>query len=199
MHIKLNWLAFAGSVSTLCLIAVSIFVPWWVLSVGDGLVKANVSPIYTDFNFVGDVFTIPLLWAINIASILTLAAGGVALLVYSIKPEATYGKRLLGFGYAKPLFAVVLFVVVLVALQQIARIMVNLDIPILGSTASVLPQGSTQGATVTVVMVATLQWPFYLAVLTAGLCLAARFYKKKSAPSSTVVEGSVQSSASASS
>ena len=179
---KMNWLALAGGVSTLCLIAISVFVPWWVLSVGEGLVKANVSPIYTDFNFVGSIFTVPLLFALNLASILTLAGGGIAMLIYSIKPEETYSKRLLGFGYAKPLFSVVLFIVVLIALQQIIKLMVNLDIPVLGSATSVLPQSTTYGTTVTVLMSADLQWPFYLAVVAAALCLAARLYHKKIAP-----------------
>ncbi len=163
-----------------------------MLSVGEGLVKANVSPIYTDFNFVGNAFTVPLLYALNIASILTMAAGGIAMLVYSIKPEETYSKRLLGFGYAKPLFAVVLFVVVLVALQQIVKFAVSIDVPILGSATSALPQSSTYGSTVTVMMVASLQWPFYLAILAAGLCLAARFYPKKTAPSAATAAVSPQ-------
>jgi predicted permease len=104
------------------------------------------------------------------------------MLIYSIKPEETYSKRLLGFGYAKPLFSVVLFVVVLIALQQIIKLMVNLDIPVLGSATSVLPQSTTYGTTVTVLMSADLQWPFYLAVVAAALCLAARLYHKKIAP-----------------
>ena len=98
----MNWLGLAGGICTICLIAASVFVPWWVLTVGDDLVKANVSPIYADFNLIGDTFTVPLLFAINLATILTLAAGGIAMLVYSIKPTKTYSKRLLGFGYLKP-------------------------------------------------------------------------------------------------
>ncbi len=179
---KLNWLALAGGITTLCLIAVSVFVPWWVLSVGEGLVNANVSPIYTDFDLVGTSFTVPLLFALNLASILTLAGGGIAMLIYSIKPDETYSKRLLGFGYAKPLLSVVLFVVVLIALQQIIKLIANLNIPVFGSTTSMLPQSSTYGTTVTVLISANLQWPFYLAVVAAGLCLAARFYHKKIVP-----------------
>ena len=182
METKMNWLGLAGGISTLCLIVVSLFVPWWVLSVGEGLVKANVSPIYTDFNFVGDAFTVPLLFALNLASILTMAAGGVAMLIYSIKPEKTYSKRLLGFGYAKPLLAVILFVVVLFALQLIIKMMVNLNVPLLGSATSVLPQTQTYGTTVTVLMSSTFQWPFFLAIAAAGLCIAARFYHKKISP-----------------
>ena len=182
METKMNWFGLAGGISTLCLIVVSLFVPWWVLSVGEGIVKANVSPIYTDFNFVGNAFTVPLLFALNLASILTMAAGGIAMLIYSIKPEKTYSKRLLGFGYAKPLLAVILFVVVLFALQLIIKMMVNLNVPLLGSATSVLPQTQTYGTTVTVLMSSTFQWPFFLAIAAAGLCIAARFYHKKISP-----------------
>ena len=179
MKTKINYLALAGGITTLCLIVISLFVPWWVLSVGQGLVKANVSPIYTDFNFVGNAFTVPLLLALNLASILTMAGGGIAILIYSIKPEKSYSKRLLGFGYSKPLFSVILFVVVLIALQQIVKMMVKLDVPIIGSATSTLPQSATSGTIVTVLMTAELQWPFYLAIVAATLCIAARFYHKK--------------------
>jgi hypothetical protein len=181
----MNWLGLAGGICTICLIAASVFVPWWVLTVGDDLVKANVSPIYADFNLIGDTFTVPLLFAINLATILTLAAGGIAMLVYSIKPTKTYSKRLLGFGYLKPFLAVILFVAVLFALQQIIRVMISLDVPISGSVTSVLPQSQTYGTIVTILISADFQWPFYLAILTAALCLAARFYHKKIVPTTT--------------
>jgi hypothetical protein len=195
MKTKINWLALAGGVSTVILIAVSLFVPWWVLSVGQGLVKANVSPIYTDFSLIGNAFTVPLLFALNLASILTLSAGGIAMLIYSIKPEKPYSKKLLGFGYSKPLFSVVLFVIVLFALQQIVRLMVNLNVPIIGSATSTLPQSTTYGTVVTVLISAELQWPFYLAVAVATLCLAARFYHKKIAAPIKAIPTSTQTTA----
>ncbi len=160
MKTKINWFGLAGGISTLCLVAVSIFVPWWVLTVGGGLVKANVSPIYADFNFVGNAITVPLIFAINIVSILTMLAGGVAMLIYSVKPERTYSKRLLGFSYAKPLIIVIIFIIILVALPVIVGAVANISIPILGSQTTTLPQSATQGTIVTVLMTAELQWPF---------------------------------------
>jgi hypothetical protein len=179
MQRKINYFGLAGGIATIVLVAVSVFVPWWVLSVGQGLVKANVSPIYTDFNIVGNAFTVPLLLAMNVASVLFMTAGGVAILLYSVLPSKSYAKRLLGFGYSKPLFSLVVFVVLLVALQQILRMTVNLNVPLFGSATSVLPQSITAGTTVTLLMQAEFQWPFYLAIASAGLCLAARFYHKK--------------------
>ena len=189
MATKINWFGLAGGISTLCLIAVSLFVPWWVLTVGGGLVKANVSPIYADFNFVGNAFMVPLIFAINIASILTMLAGGVAMLIYSVKPEKTYAKRLLSFGFAKPLIIVVIFIIILFALPIIVGAVANMSVPILGSEITTLPQTATQGTIVTVLMTAELQWPFGLAVAAAILCVGARLYHKRmitSTPTSAV-------------
>jgi hypothetical protein len=180
----INWFGLIGGVAVVCLIFVSFFVPWWELSVGDGLVKANVSPLYTNFNFVGYWFTVPLLWALNLGSILTMAAGGVAMLIYSLFPGKSYSKQLLGFGYRKPLFSMLLFVIILVILTQTVNALFSLNVPLVGSATSVLPQNMTYGTVVTVLISANFQWPFYLAATAAGLCIAGRFYHKKIFPAS---------------
>jgi hypothetical protein len=170
---------------------VSFFVPWWELSVGDGLVKANVSPLYTNFNFVGYWFTVPLLWALNLGSVLSMAAGGVAMLIYSLYPGKSYSKNLLGFGYKKPLISVLIFVIILVVLTQTVNAYFGLSVPLVGSASSVLPQSMTYGTIVTVLISANFQWPFYLASVAAALCIVGRFYHKKlllpSAPASSTV------------
>jgi hypothetical protein len=170
---------------------VSFFVPWWELSVGDGLVKANVSPLYTNFNFVGYWFTVPLLWALNLGSVLSMAAGGVAMLIYSLYPGKSYSKNLLGFGYKKPLISVLIFVIILVVLTQTVNAYFGLSVPLVGSALSVLPQSMTYGTIVTVLISANFQWPFFLAAAAAGLCIVGRFYHKKlllpSAPAPSTV------------
>ena len=179
MRRDINWFGLVGGATIVCLIFVSFFVPWWELSVGDGLVKANVSPLYTNFNFVGYWFTIPLLWALNLGSILTMAAGGVAMLIYSLYPSKSFSEQLLGFGYRKPLFSVLLFVGILVVITQTINALFSLNVPLVGSATSVLPQSMTYGTVVTVLISANFQWPFYLAATAAGLCIAGRFYHKK--------------------
>ena len=179
MKTKLNWFGLAGSISIFVLIIISLFISWWQLTVGDDLVKANASPIYTNFNFLSDSFTIPLLLALNIGSIISLAAGGIALLIYSVKPAGSYSKRLLGFGYRKPLYSVVLFVIGLFIITFIVKAVFSLDVPLVGSSVITLPQSMTQGTTVSVPMSAVFLWPFWLAVAAAGLCIAARFYHSK--------------------
>jgi hypothetical protein len=175
----INWFGLAGGAAIICLIFVSFFVPWWQLIVGDGLVTANVSPLYTDFNFVGYWFTVPLLWALNLGSVLSLAAGGVAMLIYSIYPGKSYSKNLLGFGYKKPLISVLIFVIILVVLTQMIQALFSLTVPLVGSATSVLPETMTYGTIVRVLISANFQWPFYLATVAAGLCIAGKFYHKK--------------------
>ena len=146
---------------------------------GDGMVTANVSPLYTDFNFVGYWFTVPLLWALNLGSVLSMAAGGVAMLIYSIYPGKSYSKNLLGFGYKKPLISVLLFVIILVVLTQMIQGLFSLSVPLVGSATNVLPETMTYGTIVRVLITANFQWPFYLATVAAALCIAGKFYHKK--------------------
>lgn len=146
---------------------------------GDGLVTANVSPLYTDFNFVGYWFTVPLLWALNLGSVLSMAAGGVAMLIYSIYPGKSFSKNLLGFGYKKPLISVLIFVIILVVLTQMIQALFSLAVPLVGSATSVLPETMTYGTIIRVLITANFQWPFYLATVAAALCIAGKFYHKK--------------------
>lgn len=179
MRRDINWFGLAGGAAIICLIFVSFFVPWWQLVVGDGLVTANVSPLYTDFNFVGYWFTIPLLWALNLGSVLSMAAGGVAMLIYSIYPGKSYSKNLLGFGYKKPLISVLIFVIILIVLTQTVQALFSLTVPLVGSATSVLPETMTYGTIVRVLITANFQWPFYLAAVAAALCIVGKFYHKR--------------------
>ena len=185
MQVKMNWFGLAGGVTIIVLIVVSLFSPWWHFRVGEDLVKANVSPVNTNFNFLGNAFTIPLLWALNLSSLLALVASGVALLIYSIMPAKSYSKHLLCFAYRKPLFILLSFVIVLFALTQIIRAMFGLNVPMVGSATATLPESLTYGATIVVLMSAGFQWPFWLASIAAGLCIAARLYHKRVATTQT--------------
>jgi hypothetical protein len=191
MQAKFNWFGLAGSIAIIVLIIISLFVPWWQLTVGDDLVKANASPVNTNFNFAGDSFTIPLIWALNIGSIISLAAGGIAILIYSVKPAESYSKRLLNFGYRKPLYSLLFFVIGLFAITLVIKSMFSLEVPLIGSAETTLPQSMTQGTTVSVLMSAAFIWPFWLAAVASGLCIAARVYHKKI----TIAEQPTQQSA----
>jgi hypothetical protein len=174
------------------LIVISLFVPWWQLTVGENLIAANVSPFNTNFDFIGNSFTIPLIWAINLSSILYLAAGGIIMLIYSIKPAKQYSKRLLGFSYRKPFYYVVFFVIGLVALTLIIQTMFNLSVPLMGSNEIALPSNITEGVNISVLVSAGFLWPFWLAVVSAGLCIAARLYHKRLLPPSSSAAPAIQ-------
>lgn len=185
MKTKINWFGLAGGITVIALIIISLFVPWWQLTVGDDLVTTNASPMNTNFNFIGDSLTVPLIMALNIASIISLSAGGIVMLIYSIRPEKSYSKKLLGFAYRKPLYSVLLFVIGLFLIITLVKSLFSLDVPLSGSSLSTLPADMTQGVTLSVSMNAGFQWPFLLATVATGLCIVARVYHKKISPTST--------------
>ena len=179
---KFNWFGLAGGVTTLLVIAASMFYPWWQLTVGDDLIKINASPVNTNFGVLDTSFTIPFILALNIVSLLTLLASGIAMIVYSIIPRKSYSKHLLGFGYKKPLFTVLFFVIGLVVTTVILQAVLSLNVPLMGSTTSTLPIPFVSGVTLSVLLSAGFQWSFWLAVVAAALCIAARLYHRKVAP-----------------
>jgi hypothetical protein len=122
---------------------------------------------------------LPLVWALNIAALLSLAAGGIVMLIYSVMPTKSYSKSLLGFGYNMPLFAVVLFIVELVVLAVLVKSIAGFDVPLAGPATVQLPQSMTGDTSISVGVVGAFEWPFYVAIVVAGLCVAARFYHKK--------------------
>ena len=181
MQNKINIIALAAGISTLLLIAISIFVPWWQFNVGNpAIASVNVSPVNLNLALLGDSLTIPLIYALNIASALSLASGGIIMLIYSVRPNKSYSKKLLGFGYKKPLYAVILFIVALISMSFMVPIFSGFAIPLTGSGAMSLPQSMVpNGANVSIAVSAGFGWPFYFAIVVAGLCVAARVYHRK--------------------
>lgn len=182
---KINLIALIAGVSTLLLIAVSVFVPWWQFTVGKpAFAQVNFSPVNLNFSILGNPITIPLIWAMNLACLLTLASGGIVLLIYSLMPSKPYAKRLLGFGYKKPLYAVILFVIELFSLSALAGVFSGFSVPLMGSGILQVPQQMIPGGgvSISVTVLAGFGWPFYFAIAVAGLCIAARLYHRKISP-----------------
>jgi hypothetical protein len=192
---RINWLGLAGGVTTIVVIIVSFFYPWWRFSAWNDRIVINVSPVNTNFNFLGTMFTIPLIFALNIVSLLTLTASGISMLIYSVMPTKTYSKHLLGFAYKKPLFSLVFSVVVLFVITLIIQALFGFNVPLVGSSTANLPQNMTLGVTIAVVISAGFQWPFWLAAVAAGLCVAARLYHKKIATVQVPAAGTAPSAA----
>jgi len=175
MNRVINWFGVAAGVTTLLVVAVSLFVPWWQLSVGEDLVQVNASPVNTNFGLFGTPFTVPLIWALNLVSILTLVASGAIMLLYSVVPTKPYAKELLGFSYKKPLYVVVAFLATLVALMSIAGAL-GLNLPLMGTANVILPANFTLGASISASVLAGFLFPFWLAITAAALCIGARLY-----------------------
>ena len=176
---KINWFGIAGGVLTLVVIVVSLYYPWWQLTIGDNLMKVNASPMNTNFGLLGTQFTIPIIWALNIGSILTFLFSGIIMLIYSVIPTKSYSKDLLGFAYKKPLYAVVFSVVGLLIITLIAQAALGIGIPLMGTATVILPAAMTMGVNISVLVSAAFQWPFWLAITAAALCISARIYHRK--------------------
>jgi len=179
MQLRINWLGLAGGVTTLAVIVVSLFYPWWQLEVGEGLVTANVSPLNTNFKVLGTGFTIPLLWAVNMVGVLTLLVSGVTMVIYSLFPVKSYSKTLLCFAYKKPLYMVVSFVIFLFVSVFLVQALLHFNVPLSGSVNTIFPIPFVQNTTASVIISAGFQWSFWLMVVAAGLCIAARIYHRR--------------------
>ena len=178
---KFNWFALAGGVTTILMIAASLVSPWWQLTIGDDLMTVNASPVNMNMGFLDTSFTIPFIFALNIVSILSLIASAIAMLIYSLVPRKSWSMHLLGFGYKKPLYTVLFFIIGLLVTTVICQAVLNFTIPLMGSATSTLPI-PIANITLTVLLSAGFQWSFWLAIAAAALCIAARIYHGKVAP-----------------
>jgi len=179
MERRINWFGLAAGIITLVVVVVSLFLPWWQLTIGDKLIQVNASPMNTNFGLLSLQFTIPLIWAWNLASILTFVAAGLVMLLYSVIPTKSYSKELLGFSYKKPIYALISFVAGLLVLVAIASSL-GVSIPVMGSSNVALPtQFMPMGASISVLVSGSFQLPFWLAIVAAALCIAARLYHRR--------------------
>jgi hypothetical protein len=176
---RINWFGVAGGALTLTVLLVSYFNPWWQLVIGENLMKVNASPMNTNFGLLGNQFTIPLISALNIGSILTFLFSGTIMLIYSVLPTKPYAKDLLGFAWKKPLWAVIFSMAGLFVIVVIAGTLLGMNIPLFGTGTVILPSQFTMGVNISVLVSSAFQWPFYLAITAAILCIAARIYHRK--------------------
>lgn len=170
------------------MLAASLVYPWWQLTIGGDLLKANASPVNTNFGVLDTTFTIPFLWALNVVVILTLLLSGIAMIVYSVMPTKSFSKPLLDFGYKKPLFTFLFFVIGLVVVAVVLQAVLNINLPLMGSATSTVPIPFASGITLNVLISAGFQWSFWLAAVAAALCIAARLYHKKVTFTATTVK-----------
>jgi hypothetical protein len=176
---KINWFGVAGGALTLIVIVVSLYYPWWQLTIGDNLMKVNASPMNTNFGLLSTQFTIPLIYALNLGSILTFLCSGIIMLVYSVIPTKPYAKDLLGFAWKKPIYAVIFSVIGLAITIVILQTTLGLNVPLTGTGQIILPSAFTMGVNISIAVTSAFQWPVILAIAAAALCICARIYHRK--------------------
>jgi hypothetical protein len=176
MERKINWFGVAAGIVTLVVLLVSLLMPWWQLTVGKNLFNVYTSPINTNFGLYGSQFTIPLIWAWNLSNILLFAAGGIVMLIYSFLPTKTYSKDLLAFSWKKPLYALLSFIIGLVVIVVLAAAVFNVNFPLMGSANVNLafPSFIPINASISTLVTGAFLLPFWLAIVAAALCVAAR-------------------------
>jgi hypothetical protein len=188
MKRPINWFGLAAGIITIVVLAVSIFVPWWQLTIGDKLLQVNASPMNTNFGLLDLNFTVPLLWAWNLVSVLTFAVAGSIMLFYSIFPAKSYSKELLCFSYKKPLYILLSFFIGLLIMIAMAGV-IGFSVPAVGTSNISLPsQFMPMGLTISALVSAGFQLPFYLAITAAALCVVARLYHRRVTQLSPVAE-----------
>jgi hypothetical protein len=176
---QINWFAMVGGILILLLLPISIYFSWWQLSIGKNLLTINVSPVNTNITLFGTQFSSPLFWAMNITGSLTFLASGIIMLIYALVTVKPYSKDLLSFAYRKPLYVVILYLAGLLVMTFVAQAFLGQGIPMTGSANLTLPSSMTNGANISILVTSAFQWPFYLAIITAGLSIIARVYHTK--------------------
>jgi hypothetical protein len=181
MQRQINYIALVAGILTLVLIAVSVYVPWWQFTIGDpAIAQMSLSPVTYNMALFGRILTMPLVYALVLGSMLTLTAGGIIMLIYSIFPTKSYSKQLLGFGWKKPFYAIILFLVALLSLYFSASLLGGMDVPLNGEGTMGLPEAiGDVGVGISVKVNSSLNWPFYLGIAVAILCIVARIYHRK--------------------
>jgi len=186
---SVNWFALVGGTLTLVLTIASVFVPWWQITVGQTLATVSISPVSLSTIAMGYNVALPIITAIGWMFMVLLISAGIALIVYSIMPTKPYSKHLLGFAYKKPLGTFIGFVILMLLLTNAGTIFgiiagpnmagADLNIPWNGPKTLHLPSSMAQGILLGIAISASLEWTFWLAVIVAALCVAARLYHKK--------------------
>jgi hypothetical protein len=179
----INWFALAAGIITLIVLVISLYMPWWQLTLGHNFFSVYTSPINTNFGLYGAQFTIPLIWAWNLSNILLFTAGGIIMLAYAFFPTKPYSKELLGFSWKKPLYALVSFIVGLVIINVAAGYF-GVSFPLIGSSNVdfSFPSFIPISASISVLVTTTFLLPFWLAIVAVAFCIAARVYHRKLNP-----------------
>ena len=190
----MNLFALAAGVLMLIVVVLSIFVPWWKLQIGSGtgLMTVNANPFYTSFGLLKLTFVIPILFAINVGTIALFTASGVIFIIYSFKPRKSYSKHLLSYGWKRPLYTIIGFIIVIMIVLYVVPDVINSMghtsavpvplAPLMGSSVIQLPSGffgNSNSIQMGITVITTFEYTFYLGVAAAVLGIVARIYHRR--------------------
>ena len=187
----MNWFALAAGALMLVVVILSMLTPWWKLQIGSGsgLVTINANPFYTNFGVLRLNFVIPILFALNIGIMVLFAVSGVVFIIYSVKPAKSYSKQLLSYGWKRPLYTVIGFIVTMIVILYVVPDIINTMAhasmvpvpiaPLMGSSVIQLPSGMFGGSNsiqIGVTLITTFEYTFYLGLVATALGIVARVY-----------------------
>jgi len=176
----INWFALTASITTFVLLILSVYIPWWKLTLGSDFLTIYASPIVTNFGLHGSQFNIPLIWAWNLANILLFTAGGIVMLAYSFFPTKPWSVDLIGFAWRKPIWAFASFTIGLVVLVFAAGFF-GMNFPLMGTeyVTFAFPDFIPISASISSEVTATFMLPFWFAIFTVAMCAAARIQHER--------------------
>jgi hypothetical protein len=135
---------------------------------------------------------VPILFAINIAVIALFTASGAIFIVYSIKPKKSYSKHLLSYGWKRPLYTIIGFIVTILVILYVVPSIINtmahssmIPVPIaplMGSSVIDLPSGifgNSNSIQIGITVITTFEYTFYLGLAATVLGIMARIYHRR--------------------
>ncbi|KXB03135.1 hypothetical protein AKJ48_04190 [candidate division MSBL1 archaeon SCGC-AAA261O19] len=183
----INWFGIGAGI---LMLALPFLGAWWQAEVGTGAMELAFSPFYYHVSFLEQTLTSPLVGYFILAAKLMIIIGGALMITGSMATDRWWGKKLMRFGAMKVFW----FLIILIALLLLGAFFVNNFLPgilsgmveggggvttqfqvpyIAGSTTSTI---QASGATISAPISTSLTSAFWIAVITAGLGIAARIY-----------------------
>ena len=181
MQRKINLIALVAGISTLLLIAVSVFVPWWQFTVGKpAFAQVNFSPVNLNFSILGNPLTVPLIWAMNLACILNFGFRRHHHANLFNDANQTLRKASARIRMEKTIIRRYPLCHRINCFIDPGENLFRIRFPLMGSAILTLPSTLTSGSVnISFSVLGEFGWPFYFAFVVAGLCVAARLYHRK--------------------